>query len=477
MPTFKERWLASRLVYRQPIIREFYESNNREQAARFIELVRAPKGYGIYASAGPNYEYAVFGRDSIEFAEDLNEIFPELTGEVILLLARLQGVALNKTTEEEPGKIHHEYRARTFNGQPISDVSTKIYNLLSSQWGGTGEEMCYYGSVDATPLFIRLVHRHCRYYGEDILDQKITRRDGKSVSLRACVREAVAWLVRRLQASEWGLLEFKRLNPHGIANQSWKDSNTAYLHTNGTPANADGGIASVEVQGFTFDALVAAADFIAKTPAESASLRALAVSVRDQVFSKMWMPQAKYFAMGLDRDLNGNTRQIATLTSNAALLLRSDMWDGLPHDEAKSYIEPLVERILSEDFFTEAGIRTRALSHRGLVAYADYHGSLVTWPRETMNIARGLAKRGYIKEATDLEDCILRAVLSAAEFYEFFFVDEQGRVKYRYRIENPKEPALRYFGAINRSEPGQAWTISSVIYAVEQKAKHSAAIR
>jgi hypothetical protein len=111
------------------------------------------------------------------------------------------------------------------------------------------------------------------------------------------------------------------------------------------------------------------------------------------------------------------------------------------------------------------------------VPFADYHGSLVTWPRETLNIARGMAKRGYVQEANRLEDCVLRAVMAAGEFYEFFLVDEQGRVKYRYRIENPDEPTRHYFGAANNPEPAQAWTISSVIYAVEQQAIHGAANR
>lgn len=471
---FKERWLHSRLFYRQPIIQRFYDTNDRQLARQFIDLVRAPKGYGIYASAGPNYEYAIFGRDSIEFAEDLNEIAPELTREIILLLARLQGVATNNITEEEPGKIHHEYRARYFNGQPVSKAASKIFDILARKWGATNDELCYYGTVDATPLFIRLVHRYCRRNGEAILDEPVVRRNGETALLRTCVRNSVAWLVGKLQASPWGLLEFKRLNPLGLAYQSWKDSDSAYLHADGTPANPEGGIASIEVQGFAFDALSAAADMVA-TAAEATKLRDLAARLREVVLEKLWMPDQRYFAMGLDRDAYGATRQITTLTSNAGLLLRSDMWDSLEHAKVKTYVEPVIQRLLSNDFFTEAGVRTRALSHRNLVSFADYHGSLVTWPRETLNIARGMAKRGYVQEANKLEDCILRAVMAAGEFYEFFLVDEQGRVKYRYRIENPNEPARHYFGAANNPEPAQAWTISSVIYTVEQQTIHGAA--
>ena len=135
-----------------------------------FNLIHSTSGRGIYASASPNYRDAVFGRDSLEAAEDLVGIKPEVVREVLLTAAHFQGLGMNLITEEEPGRIHHEYRHRIMDGREINDQSQQILRRLAKMWGGTEDEVLYYGSVDATLLYVRLAGRYCRCYGKDLPD-------------------------------------------------------------------------------------------------------------------------------------------------------------------------------------------------------------------------------------------------------------------------------------------------------------------
>jgi glycogen debranching enzyme len=465
-------WNSLQRAKRQQIIQKFYNTADPQIARAFLGLVRAPAGFGVFASTGPLYRQAIFGRDSIVVADDLLGLYPDLAQEIIVMLARLQGQVVNNKNEEEPGKIHHEYRSKTLDkyaGNVDTDSQT-VFKKLALAWGGNSEELRYYGSHDATPLYIRLVHRYCALHGTQILQQQVkTRDEGAARSIHDSVRAATQWIVAKIQASPWHLLEYKRLNPLGIYNQSWSDSNTAYLHVNGEVANGDGGIAAVELQGYAYDALLAAADLVAANDTEAAQWRAMAQTVQQQTLALLWMPDQRYFAMGIDRDKQGQTRQIATLGCNAGLLLASKLLSDLPKEQSAPYAQGVVNILTSDQFMTEAGPRLRARQHASLLPYADYHGSYVSWPKATSELIQGLRLHAFTNQAKDLEDRLLRSVLKAGEFYEFFLVNKD--VKYHYRHESPDEPKFHDFGAANQPEPGQAWTASAVIRAVQGRSK------
>lgn len=462
MQADKQYWPETPLAARQEIFRRA-GGGDKQALAELLALVRAPSGYGIYASIGPNYQYAVFGRDSLAFGEDMLDQNPDLTREILEVLARLQGRRTDLVTEEESGKIHHEYRALHLNGEQISEAAITVYNLLLPRWGHPdAKELLYYGTVDATPLFIRLVGLFVARNGPGILDKPLTHHGGETTTIRRAVGLALDWLMQKIAASPWGLLEFKRLNPQGLLNQAWKDSDTAYLHLDGSTAAADGGIASVEVQGYTFDALETAARVLSLSPERQQQLHAAAGQLARQTAELMWMPDEQFFAMGTDRDTGGKPRQIKTLSSNAAALLRTGLLDTLETQTAQAYVHGVVRRLMDEThFLTPAGIRARSLQHADLLAYADYHGSQVTWPKDTLEAARGLRARGFEREANDLEQRLVRYMQLAGEAYEFFYVDRQNRVKIHYRLEHPDEPRFHDFGAANTPEPGQAWSLSA----------------
>ncbi|HEX6462199.1 MAG TPA: hypothetical protein VFZ58_02895 [Candidatus Saccharimonadales bacterium] len=452
-------WQSLPLIERRHYLQQ---ARSKPIAHSLIQLVRAPVGWGVYASMGPNYQFAVFGRDSIEYAEDVMEYFPELTREIIGVMARLQGHETNAVTEEEPGKIHHEYRKLQFNGKRASAGSAKLLEYLLSLWGVAGAtELRYYGSIDATPLFVRLVGAFVSRYGNDILSDTVTHYSGKKVTINEALASAVNWIASKIEASEWGLLEFKRLNPRGLPYQAWKDSETAFLHTDGSRANADSGIASVEVQGFAFDALQVAAWLLDISGERRRRLLQLAQRLAHATIDHMWLPHEQFFAMGVDRDEAGQPRKIATLTSNAGLLLQTGLLSAVDHDGALAYVSPVVERLMSNvDFFTPAGIRCRSLRHAQLLQVADYHGSFVTWPKDTSNIAEGFRAWGFETEASVLEKHLIESIIAAGEAYEFFFVDRENHAKLHYRIEQQDEPKLHDLGAANTPEPMQAWTLA-----------------
>ena len=434
------------------------------QTPDFIQLVTIDQ-MGVVASLGEHFGYAIFGRDSIRVAKDLMDTHPELAHTIVLTLARLQGTKSDDISEEEPGKIHHEYRNLIFEGKPVPNYSAAILHTLQMVWGGEGTgEMTYYGSIDATPLYIRLLQSYVRAYGAETLKETYTDRDGTTKSLLDSLGAAIDWLTRKLQESEWGLLEYKRRNPNGLANQVWKDSVTAYLHTDGSTANFDQGIASIELQGYAYDALVGASDLLRDDPRATVEWPAMAQKIQETTLDKFWMEDTVYFAEGLDRDDSGKMRQIKTLTSNPGLLLRSRLLQDLEPDSQKHYVDHIVQMLMGPEFLTDGGIRCRALRHKEFPGFPDYHGSFTTWPKETYEIAKGLYSHGYIDVAKDLDDRVLDAVARSGEFYEFFYVNDDGS------IWNNTSDALnllrRAFGGkttLPIPEAGQAWTISAVL--------------
>jgi glycogen debranching enzyme len=464
------RWIKKDLAARQQVIRDFYVTGDAKTAASFLKMIKAPKGYGIYASVGPRIQYGIYGRDSVEVAEDLLSTNPRLVHEILLQLAALQGLRNDNRTEEEPGKIHHEYRRDYFNGHRISRAAQFVIAQARRTTGRPHEPLLYYGSFDSTPLFIRIVHRYVRDHGQGVLNERVKGKDGLVRPFSEHVHMATEWLAGKVAASPWGLFESRPLNPKGLTNQEWEDSAEAYVHVSGAFANTADGVAALELQGYAYDALLAAAELVAADAEEAKMWRAMAARIQEHTLTMFWMPKQRYFCMGLDRHpKTGQRRQITTLNANGALILDSHLISDLPPRLRKQYIDGLADMIESDDFWTPAGPRIRALRHAGVITYADYHGSLVTWPKETYDIAKGFRRNGREDLALKLEDTILDAVAQAGEFYEFFLVNQDGRIKYHYRRENPGEPPIAGFSASVLPEAGQAWTISAVLAIVAHR--------
>lgn len=425
-----------------------------------LKSVTAKDGSAVYASSDTLYRDAIFGRDSLEVAEDLMTVKPKLVHNILLSLGRLQGVVYNPANEEEPGKIIHEYRTSTVGRRQITGKQLQIFHELGSKWGGTDEELAYYGSVDATPQFLRTLGTYCLNHGNSILTETVQKRNGEQATMRQIAEASTAWLTSKIAMSQSGLVEYKRINPHGIENQVWKDSSEFYIHEDGRLANHDKPIASIEVQGLAYDGLLAAARLF---PEKSQFYTDTAEKLRNRTIELLWREERKYFALGIDYSPSGALCTIETPTANPAELLDTAFFDTLSPGDRRKYISSIAVTILGREFLTKAGIRSRALSAWHLVDHWDYHGSNVTWPKETYDIAKGLRRQGMPKLAHQLlENPLLNIVLESKEYPELIYVDNDGQVMHGAPAKS-KHGSVKLINAHIRPERIQAWTVSAVI--------------
>ena len=460
---FASEWSKTNIHDRKLALSYFVNSVNNKNHPDYLNIVKAPKNWGVFASNGPNFKYAVFGRDSLVVADDLLNTHKELVHEIILFIAKLQGTTTNDDSEEEPGKIHHEYRSLKYDGITVPEYSQGILRNLQRLWGEEGSDiMIYYGGYDATPLYIRLVCKYIEQYGESILQETYIGRDNLTHDILGSVRHAIGWLTYKINESNLGLLEYKRINPHGIENQAWKDSRTGYLKRDGSMPNFNYGIASIEIQGYVYDAILLASKIIAENDEQRAYWESLAYSVSEKVISWFWMEDVKYFAQAIFIDENNNRQQIDTLTSNGALILNSQIITNLRPADREYYLTKISETIMNKNFLNNAGIRSRSLIHESIPGFIDYHGSYTVWHKETNEIAKGFRINGLNNLANILEKRIIDTVAMSGEFSEFHYVDIDDKIWY------DNHEAVHYFsqrspgGNLPIPEPGQAWTISSV---------------
>lgn len=424
-----------------------------------LRAVTSKSGLGVYASADRLYRGAVFGRDSLEVAEDLLYVKSRLVEKILLTLAGLQGEDNRKDNEEEPGKIIHEYRTPRVDGKPINSSSREIYDRLSQMWGGDGHELAYYGSVDSTPHFIKVLAEYCQAYGMEILTMQVRHRSGRCESVLEVMDNAIEWLARHLDNSKSGLVEYHRKNPKGIANQVWKDSREFYVHENGQQASHSHPISSIEVQALAYDAFKSAAGLL---PSKKQRLESYARRIQKSTIELLWLDHRNYFGLGTDYDQSGNLRVIKTITANPAELLDSAILEDLPDTTKQHFISGVVREIMGTDFLTDAGIRSRALSEAKLVDFWDYHGSYVTWPKETYDIAKGLRRQGLPLLARELENRLLNVIKATRSYPEFLYVDPRGRVL---GVPTPSHihGEMIFVDSPNRPERIQAWTVSAIL--------------
>jgi glycogen debranching enzyme len=431
-----------------------------------LRTVTSKSGLGVYASSDAIFKGAVFGRDSLTVAEDLMYFRPKLVRIILLSLARFQGEQYNETREEEPGKIVHEHRTTVVDGRPITGITLEIFNKYSFRWGGDDKSITNYGSCDATPHFVRILVNYCNLYGRQLLLEEVTLRSGYKVSMLDVVENAVDWVDRHLRSSKSGLLEYHRTNPHGLENQVWKDSDEFYVHESGEMANHEQPIASIEVQGLAYDALTMAATLL---PSRAKGWNKQAEKLRKRTIDLLWDEQREYFALGTDFSDSKKLRIIKTASANPASLLNSSFFDDMFHEKKLHYISSIVKKIMGDNFLTDAGIRSRALSEANLVNFWDYHGSYVSWPKETYDVAKGLRRQGFPLLAAELENRLLNIAKAMHAYPEFVYVDGRGRVLGMPQLAHGHGEIID-LSAPNHPERIQAWTVSAVV-AINSKAK------
>jgi glycogen debranching enzyme len=426
------------------------------------------KGKGIHPSEGENFNHTLFARDSAISARQLIGHDPTIAHETILALASRQGAQFNPRTEEEPGRMHHEERDMT---KWKAGLPNKLMrSALSVLWGGSATNMMTYFSMDATPLYLLLVSDYT-VYDASILDERVTLRDGSNISIAESLEAAADWIIGHQTQEK--LIEIPRHNRYSLTHQTWKDSLTGYIHGNGDSLNLSQPVAYLEVQALCVDSLIRTADTLKKrSPQKAIHWKKVAEEITQATLHDFWEEGSQYFISSIDRDKHGERRKNSVEQSDPGWLLNTAIFDHLSERERKKYVSGIISKLFSADFLTDAGIRSRSLQYADVLAVADYHGALTSWPIDTYMISQGLRRQGFAKLADQLDARIINSVNISGEFYEFFIVDKDGTVvlnleQAKKRGSHAKTLAIQFL-----PDKGFGWTVAADIMVKNRRKLH-----
>lgn len=307
---------------------------------------------GYFPAAGIPWFVAAFGRDSITTALMTLPLRRDLAPAVLRLLADNQGTRDAPERDEEPGRIAHEIRQ----------------GEIVRTGGAFGSP--YYGSVDATPLFVWLAAEAARWIPErDLIGE-----------FEPNIRAALEWMEKRGDIDGDLFIEFERKRPTGILNQVWKDSGDSYLDAKG--GRPSGPIAAVEVQAYAIAAMRSLAEVIVKRDTTwAAELIARSEKLRMRFQRAFWMPERSFYSQALD----GRKRQMTDIVSNPGHVL----WAGAAtpaHGRATAL------RLRESDLASGWGIRTRSARSKHYDPVSYQNGAV--WPHDTAIAAAGMARYG-----------------------------------------------------------------------------------
>ena len=378
---------------------------------------------GLFPVAGIPWYAVPFGRDSLITALQTLAFDPEIAIGTLRFLAQMQGNVVNEWNEEEPGKILHELR----NGE-----MTRLHEM---------PHVPYYGTVDATPLFILLFVETLRWLNDDAFFDELWPH----------VEAALMWIDEYGDRTGRGYTEYICHNPRGVKNQGWKDSASSLHMPDG--AFPDPPIALCEVQGYVYQAkrgLAAALRHKAERTGDvewhdkAMALDEQATALKERFNRDFWLPDLNFWAQALD----GHGQPVQTISSNPGHCIYSGI-------VAEDRIAATVARLTDDTMLSGWGIRTISSAEPSYNPMSYHNGSI--WPHDNAIIAAGFKRYGYDTEV----ETVLSQTFSASQRFRYYRLPEL-------YCGFPMD--ARYFSAPSEypvSCSPQAWTAGAAILFIQ----------
>ncbi len=337
-----------------------------------LDLLTYHTSHGPVLLAGIPSFACIFGRDSILSALYLLPYYPEYALATLKTLGELQGRYFNPEREEEPGKIPHEVRV-----DELSLAGRTVFSL-------------YYGSADATPLYVVLAGEYLKWTN----DLEGIREVADNL------RRAVEWMLGKVENEGYVTYSGGR---RGLANQGWKDSAEGIPYEDGRPVEKPAAV--VEIQGYAYRALEVAADIADVIGIDESRVRDAARTLYVRINREFWLEDRGYYALAI----GGTGKKSRVLASNQGHLLLMG---------ASDRSRELVRALFSEELYSGWGIRTLSCREVSYDPFSYHNGSI--WPHDNAFIALGLAKQGFHEEVSRLVEDLFEAGYLLDGFPELF---------------------------------------------------------
>ncbi len=389
-------------------------NNILDRSIRDLHLLAMRQQDDAFFAAGVPWYVALFGRDSLVTALQMAAFDANIARETLRVHAAHQGTKVDDWRDEQPGKILHELR---------DDEMANLREIPQTP---------YYGTVDATPLFLILLGVYCSWTGD--LDLFHGLHDN--------VRAALQWIEQYGDSDGDGFIDYKTRSPKGLRNQGWKDSGNGIVMEDGRLAEPP--IALPEVQGVVYLAWAMIAQLFEQDgDAHTAQeLRQRARQLFTAFNDAFWLPEERYYAFCRQAD----GRFSKSIASNPAHAL----WTGIvDHRRARA----VVERVLRPDMFTGWGVRTLSADDRSYNPVDYQVGSI--WPHDNAFIVAGMHRYGFDREASQ----VFTAIKEAATAFPHFRLPETFAGYDRGYASKP----VRYPVACNP----QAWAAGTIPYMLQ----------
>jgi glycogen debranching enzyme len=345
----------------------FYHQAVEDMAALRLPLADT-RDFEFVPAAGVPWFVGLFGRDSLIVSLQNSLIYPGFARGSLEVLGRLQATERDDYRDAEPGKIMHELRRGEL----------AHFKLIP--------HTPYYGTADATPLYLIVLHNAWRATGDhDLIDRHM-----------ATAERCLEWIDQYGDRDGDGFQEYQTRSPAGYENQGWKDSGEALVYEDGSQVK--GPKALCELQGYVYDAWRRMAEIhdARGDLARARELRDKARALFERFNAAFWSEEQGFYAFCLD----GDKRPVFSVASNPGHCL----WSGIvPPDRARR----VVERLMAPDMWSGWGIRTLSASHPAYDPHSYQRGSV--WPHDNGIIALGFRRYGFAAEAAMIARDVSRA--------------------------------------------------------------------